>query len=170
MDAESNECTHSSREVVVRVYIIQVVCVHYYHHWVTAKLCYSTHNNMIVNFFSSVEKRPYRSNYTCLFIPSLLLLSSLPHPLSPLLLLLPHLLLPTPPQITLLPPSLPPNRYVVATDRVLFMTRDGSKAWQIKDYLVAQEECTTVNFEHLSFPCKGTPEGDEGYQHPKDEL
>ena len=58
-------------------------------------------------------------------------------------------------------------RYVVAMDRVLFMTRDGSKAWQIKDYLVTLEECTTVNFEHLSFPCKGTPEGAEGYQHPQ---
>ena len=62
------------------------------------------------------------------------------------------------------------HRYVVATDRVLFMTQDGSKAWKIKDYLVTLEECTTVNFEHLSFPCEGTAEGSEGYQHPKQEL
>ena len=62
-------------------------------------------------------------------------------------------------------------RYVVASDRVLFMTRDGSKAWKIKDYLVQLDECTTVNFEQLSFPCKGTPEGGDGYQHPaKQEL
>ena len=49
------------------------------------------------------------------------------------------------------------------------MTRDGSKALEIKDYLVTLEECTTVNFEHFSFPCKGTEKGSEGYQHP-DEL
>ena len=76
--------------------------------------------------------------------------------------------------VTLTPLSLPlshsPSRYVVATDRVLFMTKDGSKAWEIKDYLITQEECTNVNFEHLSFPCKGTEKGAEGYQTPKDEL
>ena len=47
------------------------------------------------------------------------------------------------------------------------MTQDGSKAWQIKDYLVSLDECTTVNFEQLSFPCKGTTEGSSGYQQPK---
>ena len=45
------------------------------------------------------------------------------------------------------------QRYVVADDRVLFLVDDGSKAWDVKDYLIAQTECTTVSFEQLSFKC-----------------
>ena len=52
---------------------------------------------------------------------------------------------------------LPVQRYIVAPDRVLFMVEDGSRAWDVKDYLVTQSECTTVNFDQLSFPCAGSP-------------
>ena len=56
---------------------------------------------------------------------------------------------------------LPVQRYIVAPDRVLFMTEDGSRAWDIKDYLVTQSECTTVNFDQLSFPCAESPPAPE---------
>lgn len=46
------------------------------------------------------------------------------------------------------------QRYIVAPDRVLFMVDDGSKAWDIKNYLTTLTECTTVSFEQLSFDCK----------------
>ena len=50
------------------------------------------------------------------------------------------------------------QRYVVSPDRILFLTQDGSKAWEIRDYLVTQTDCTTVNFEQLSFPCAESEE------------
>lgn len=53
---------------------------------------------------------------------------------------------------------IPVQRYVVSPNRVLFLSQDGSKAWDIKDYLVTQTECTNVNFEQLSFPCAGSEE------------
>ena len=50
---------------------------------------------------------------------------------------------------------MPVQRYVVAPNRVMFLTQDGSMAWDIKDYLVTQTECTTVSFDQLSSPCAG---------------
>ena len=51
---------------------------------------------------------------------------------------------------------MPVQRYVVAPNRVMFLTQDGSMAWDIKDYLVTQTECTTVTFDQLSSPCAGS--------------
>ena len=48
------------------------------------------------------------------------------------------------------------ERYVVAPDRVLLLTQDGSKAWEIKDYLTTLSDCTTVSFDQLQFNCTTT--------------
>ena len=45
------------------------------------------------------------------------------------------------------------QRYVVSDDRVLLMVEDGSLAWDVKDYIITQTDCTTVSFEQLSFNC-----------------
>ena len=45
------------------------------------------------------------------------------------------------------------ERYVVSPDRVLLLTQDGSKAWQIKDYLVKLSDCTSVSFDQFQFNC-----------------
>ncbi|XP_065896193.1 LRP chaperone MESD-like [Dysidea avara] len=44
------------------------------------------------------------------------------------------------------------ERYVVSTDRALFLTKDGSLAWEIKDFLVQQPECLEVSFDNQKFP------------------
>ncbi|GFN82615.1 LDLR chaperone MESD [Plakobranchus ocellatus] len=44
------------------------------------------------------------------------------------------------------------QRYVVGSDRVLFMLKDGSKAWEVKDFLVKQERCSEVTIEGQNFP------------------
>lgn len=44
------------------------------------------------------------------------------------------------------------ERYMVSDDRVIFLTKDGSFAWEIKDYLVQQPECLEVSFENQKFP------------------
>ena len=43
-------------------------------------------------------------------------------------------------------------RYLVADDRALFLLKDGSTAWEIKDFLVQQPECKEVTFENQNFP------------------
>ena len=50
------------------------------------------------------------------------------------------------------------QRYVVADDRVLLMVEDGSLAWDVKDYIITQTDCTKVSFEQLSFDCAGWTE------------
>ncbi|KAJ8311558.1 hypothetical protein KUTeg_010913 [Tegillarca granosa] len=47
------------------------------------------------------------------------------------------------------------QRYVVGTNRVLFMMNNGAKAWEIKDYLVSLESCAEVTVEGKSYPGKG---------------
>lgn len=49
---------------------------------------------------------------------------------------------------------IPVQRYIVADDRVLFMVEDGSLAWDVKNFLIEQTECTKVSFDQLSFDCK----------------
>ena len=44
------------------------------------------------------------------------------------------------------------ERYLVSDDRVIFMTKDGSYAWEIKDYLIQQPECLEVSFDNQKFP------------------
>ncbi|XP_078591909.1 LDLR chaperone boca-like [Branchiostoma floridae x Branchiostoma japonicum] len=54
------------------------------------------------------------------------------------------------------------TRYVVSDDRVIFLLKDGSKAFEIRDFLVQQDRCAEVSFENQQFPGKGAPQGEEG--------
>ena len=44
---------------------------------------------------------------------------------------------------------------MVGDDRALFVLKDGSKAWEIKDFLVEQDRCATVTIEGQDYPGKG---------------
>eukprot|EP00066_Takifugu_rubripes_P009622 XP_003976758.1 PREDICTED: LDLR chaperone MESD [Takifugu rubripes] len=46
------------------------------------------------------------------------------------------------------------QRFVVGSNRVIFMLRDGSVAWEVKDFLVSQERCVDVTVEGQVFPGK----------------
>uniref|UniRef100_A0A3Q3FWQ5 LRP chaperone MESD n=1 Tax=Labrus bergylta TaxID=56723 RepID=A0A3Q3FWQ5_9LABR len=46
------------------------------------------------------------------------------------------------------------QRFVVGSNRVIFMLRDGSMAWEVKDFLTAQERCQDVTVEGQVFPGK----------------
>lgn len=49
-------------------------------------------------------------------------------------------------------------RYVVGSNRVLFLLSDGSKAWEIKDYLLEQERCELVTIEGKDYFGNAHPE------------
>ena len=38
-------------------------------------------------------------------------------------------------------------RYVVGSNRILFLLSDGAQAWEIKDFLVEQDRCEVVTIE-----------------------
>ena len=57
--------------------------------------------------------------------------------------------------LTLTPMTCVTARFVVGSNRVLFMCRDGSKAWDIKDFLVQQDNCDSVEIEGQTFLGKG---------------
>ncbi len=64
----------------------------------------------------------------------------------------------------------PVQRYIVAPNRVMFYVQDGSLAWDIKEYIVTQTDCTIVTFEHQDFPCAGNEgAGQEGTGEGADE-
>lgn len=46
-------------------------------------------------------------------------------------------------------------RYVIAENRVLLHIGDGSKAYDIKDFLIKQKSCAKVEFENQEFPGAG---------------
>ncbi|KPP59666.1 LDLR chaperone MESD-like [Scleropages formosus] len=46
------------------------------------------------------------------------------------------------------------QRFVVGSNRVIFMLRDGSYAWEVKDFLVAQDRCADVTVEGQVYPGK----------------
>ncbi|KAM3838169.1 LRP chaperone MESD-like [Diretmus argenteus] len=46
------------------------------------------------------------------------------------------------------------QRFVVGSNRVIFMLRDGSMAWEVKDFLVFQDRCAEVTVEGQVFPGK----------------
>ncbi|XP_042344594.1 LRP chaperone MESD isoform X2 [Plectropomus leopardus] len=56
------------------------------------------------------------------------------------------------------------QRFVVGSNRVIFMLRDGSLAWEIKDFLVAQERCMDVTVEGQVFPGKAAKKDDAKYK------
>lgn len=43
----------------------------------------------------------------------------------------------------------------MGNDRAIFMLRDGSYAWEIKDFLVNQDRCAEVTLEGQMYPGKG---------------
>ncbi|KAM8974842.1 LRP chaperone MESD [Pelodytes ibericus] len=47
------------------------------------------------------------------------------------------------------------QRFIVGPDRAIFMLRDGSYAWEVKDFLVKQERCADVTVEGQVYPGKG---------------
>ncbi|KAL6112619.1 mesd [Pungitius sinensis] len=57
------------------------------------------------------------------------------------------------------------QRFVVGSNRVIFMLRDGSVAWEVKDFLVSQERCMDVTVEGQVFPGKAAEKHDSKYQH-----
>lgn len=56
------------------------------------------------------------------------------------------------------------RRFVVGSNRVIFMLRDGSFAWEVKDFLVAQERCVDVTVEGQVFPGKAANKDDAKYK------
>ncbi|XP_058484477.1 LRP chaperone MESD isoform X1 [Solea solea] len=52
------------------------------------------------------------------------------------------------------------QRFVVGSNRVIFMLRDGSMAWEVKDFLVSQERCLDVTVEGQVFPGKAAKKDD----------
>lgn len=47
------------------------------------------------------------------------------------------------------------QRFIVGSDRAIFMLRDGSYAWEIKDFLVGQDRCADVTLEGQVYPGRG---------------
>ncbi|XP_004403626.1 PREDICTED: LDLR chaperone MESD [Odobenus rosmarus divergens] len=47
------------------------------------------------------------------------------------------------------------QRFIVGSDRAIFMLRDGSYAWEIKDFLVSQDRCADVTLEGQVYPGRG---------------
>ncbi|KAL1116319.1 hypothetical protein AAG570_005814 [Ranatra chinensis] len=46
------------------------------------------------------------------------------------------------------------ERYVIDDNRAIFMFKDGSQAWEAKDYLIDQPECKEVSIENKIYPGK----------------
>lgn len=53
------------------------------------------------------------------------------------------------------------HRYMVADRRAIFLVNDGSTAWEIKDYLIKQPECESVEFDNQKFPGLGRQKDDD---------
>lgn len=43
----------------------------------------------------------------------------------------------------------------MGSNRVLFMLKDGSQAWEVKDFLIQQDRCDVVTIEGKDYPGKG---------------
>ncbi|KAK9971338.1 hypothetical protein ABG768_024710 [Culter alburnus] len=54
------------------------------------------------------------------------------------------------------------QRFVVGSNRVIFMLRDGSYAWEIKDFLVSQDRCEDVTVEGQVYPGKAAKKDAKG--------
>lgn len=50
------------------------------------------------------------------------------------------------------------SRYLVADDRAIFLFKDGSQAWDAKEFLIEQERCKEVVIENKSYYGKHTEE------------
>uniref|UniRef100_W5N572 LRP chaperone MESD n=2 Tax=Lepisosteus oculatus TaxID=7918 RepID=W5N572_LEPOC len=59
------------------------------------------------------------------------------------------------------------QRFVVGSNRVIFMLRDGSYAWEVKDFLMSQDRCADVTVEGQVYPGKAAKK-DGGHKDDKD--
>lgn len=50
---------------------------------------------------------------------------------------------------------------MVDDDRAIFMYKDGSQAWDAKDFLVEQDRCESVTIENKVYDGKGVSNKDE---------
>lgn len=48
-------------------------------------------------------------------------------------------------------------RYMIDDNRAIFMFKDGSQAWEAKDFLLQQDRCESVSLENKVYPGKGSP-------------
>lgn len=48
-------------------------------------------------------------------------------------------------------------RFMVDDNRAIFMYKDGSQAWDAKDFLVQQEDCVDVTIENQVYQGPATP-------------
>lgn len=62
------------------------------------------------------------------------------------------------------------ERYPVDTNRVIFLFKDGSMAWDAKDFLIDQERCLEVTIEGKTYHGKHSPEGKKESSSDKEEL
>ncbi|KAG7220827.1 hypothetical protein INR49_031566 [Caranx melampygus] len=60
------------------------------------------------------------------------------------------------------------QRFVVGSNRVIFMLRDGSLAWEVKDFLIAQERCVDVTVEGQVFHGKAAKKDDTKHKQEND--
>ncbi|XP_063170118.1 LRP chaperone MESD [Candoia aspera] len=58
------------------------------------------------------------------------------------------------------------QRFIVGSNRAIFMLRDGSYAWEIKDFLVKQERCADVTLEGQVYPGKGATQEEKNKLKP----
>uniref|UniRef100_U3ITZ9 LRP chaperone MESD n=1 Tax=Anas platyrhynchos platyrhynchos TaxID=8840 RepID=U3ITZ9_ANAPP len=61
------------------------------------------------------------------------------------------------------------QRFIVGSNRAIFMLRDGGYAWEIKDFLISQERCADVTLEGQVYPGKGADESEKGKNKTKPE-
>lgn len=48
------------------------------------------------------------------------------------------------------------TRYMISDNRAIFMLKDGSRAWEVKDFLINQDRCELVTIENKDYPGKGS--------------
>ncbi|KFQ23357.1 LDLR chaperone MESD, partial [Mesitornis unicolor] len=61
------------------------------------------------------------------------------------------------------------QRFIVGSNRAIFMLRDGGYAWEIKDFLINQERCADVTLEGQVYPGKGAEESEKAKNKTKPE-
>jgi len=53
------------------------------------------------------------------------------------------------------------ERYMIDTNRAIFMFKDGAQSWQAKDFLIDQERCESVTLENKQYEGKFSAKKDE---------
>ncbi|MBN3296392.1 MESD protein, partial [Amia calva] len=62
------------------------------------------------------------------------------------------------------------QRFVVGSNRAIFMLRDGSFAWEVKDFLVNQERCADVTVEGQVYPGKAAKKDGKGKEKDLNDI